>query len=400
MSEAYGSQPLPLPEHPELRQIAAAMEAAGFLFEIFDARFRLVYLSKEAARMGELSEEELQQQIGHSDFTRALSGPADVVGISAESQSTWFQENAPIVRHYVHPQDADFQEIFGTVSSIAEALDPIQSPPRAWYGTLSFEPGVNRVQRTTLGDLHYVRIRISDDEGRLIGILFVYRGSVPDSLLHKLGRGDPKLFERMARVSEPARRPAAILFADLEASGVLSRQLSSRGYFELIRQLTDLIDSSVVTRDGIRGKHAGDGGSALFLAIDFEGSESKAARAAIEAARSIREGAEQLGPADLGVKVNIGLHWGATLLVGQVATNDRLEVTALGDQMNECARIEAGAKDGALLASKDLIERLDPSDAEALAIKLDSIAYTALGELGGVTDKAIRDAGSIPVAAL
>lgn len=390
---------LPLPEHPELRQIAVAMESAGVVFEILDARFRLVYMSKEAARMGELSEDELRQQMGQSDLKRAVSGPADVVGISAEGRLAWFEQNAPIMRHYVHPEDADFQEIFDKVSSLARDVDPIESPPRAWYGTYIHE-GVGRVQRSILGELHYVRMRISDDEGQFIGILFLYRGSVPDSLLHKLGRGDPKLFERMARVSEPARRPAAILFADLEASGVHSRQLSSRGYFELIRQLTDLIDSSVVTRDGIRGKHAGDGGSALFLAGDFGGSESGAARAAIEAAQAIRDGAGDLGPADLDVKVNIGLHWGATLMVGQVATNDRLEVTALGDQMNECARIEAAANDGALLASKDLIERLDPADAEALAIDPNSIAYTALAELAGVSDKAIRDAGSIPVAAL
>ena len=46
------------------------------------------------------------------------------------------------------------------------------------------------------------------------------------------------------------------------------------------------------------------------------------------------------------VKVNVGLHWGATLMVGQVATRGRLEVTALGDQMNEAARIEAAAKGG------------------------------------------------------
>ena len=35
-------------------------------------------------------------------------------------------------------------------------------------------------------------------------------------------------------------------------------------------------------------------------------------------------------------------------MVGQVATRRRLEVTALGDQMNEGARIEAAAKDGAI----------------------------------------------------
>ena len=152
----------------------------------------------------------------------------------------------------------------------------------------------------------------------------------------------------------------------------------------------------MIARDGIVGKHAGDGGSALFLAADFDGSESAAARAAIEAARAIRDGAERLGPDDVTVKLNIGVHWGATLMVGQVATSGRLEVTALGDQMNEGARIEAAAKDGAILASKDLIERLDADDAQATGLDPDAIAYTPLGELDGASDKAIRDAGSDP----
>jgi len=215
-----------------------------------------------------------------------------------------------------------------------------------------------------------------------------------------LGRGDPRLFERMDRVSDPARRPAGILFADLEASGAHSRRLSSRGYFDLIRDITDLIDSRVVARDGIVGKHAGDGGSALFLAGDFGGSESAAARGAIEAARAIRDGAERLGPDRVAVKLNVGVHWGATLMVGQVATSGRLEVTALGDQMNEGACIEAAAKDGAILASKDLIERLDARDAQATGINPDAISYTPLGELDGASDKAIRDAGAIPVTAI
>ena len=97
-------------------------------------------------------------------------------------------------------------------------------------------------------------------------------------------------------------------------------------------------------------------------------------------------------------KVNVGVHWGATLMVGQVATRGRLEVTALGDQMNEAARIEAAAKGGAILASKDLIERLDAADAEAAGVDPEGVAYTPLGELDGVSDKAIRDAGAIAVA--
>lgn len=87
-------------------------------------------------------------------------------------------------------------------------------------------------------------------------------------------------------------------------------------------------------------------------------------------------------------------------MIGQVATRGRLEVTALGDQMNEGARIEAAAKGGAILASKDLIERLDPEDARAAGLDPDGLSYTPLGELAGVSDKAIRDAGTIAVTAI
>ncbi|MEO6471551.1 MAG: adenylate/guanylate cyclase domain-containing protein [Aeromicrobium sp.] len=388
--------PSPFPEHPELRDIAEAMEAAGVIFEIYDARFRCVYLSSERVRLTEQTADEALRHIGRSPIRGALREDAEIIRITRESGTAWFQHNAPIMRRYLEPTDLDFEEIFDSTAPFAAEVDPAESAPRAWYDRVAFPTNL-RFRRTMLGDQHQVQLRINDDTGRFIGVVFLFRGLVPESLLHRLGRGDPKLFERMDRVSEPARRPAAVLFADLEASGPLSRHLSSRSYFELIRDLTDLIDSSVIAHDGITGKHAGDGGSALILAADFDGSESGASRAAIEAARAIRDGAEHLGPEDISVKLNLGLHWGATLMVGQVTTGGRLEVTALGDQMNEGARIEAAAKDGTILASKDLIERLDAVDARATGIDPDAIAYIPLGELEGASDKAIRDAGTIPV---
>ena len=46
------------------------------------------------------------------------------------------------------------------------------------------------------------------------------------------------MYERMAQKAEPARRPAAVLFVDLEASGEISKTLPSTAYFQLIRDLT------------------------------------------------------------------------------------------------------------------------------------------------------------------
>jgi class 3 adenylate cyclase len=95
--------------------------------------------------------------------------------------------------------------------------------------------------------------------------------------------------------------------------------------------------------------------------------------------------------------MRFGLHWGSTLYVGRLMTSGRVEVTALGDEVNEAARIEACATGGRALASKALIERLDPADAVALEIDLDGLSYTSLADLPTATDKARRDAPAVAV---
>jgi class 3 adenylate cyclase len=97
------------------------------------------------------------------------------------------------------------------------------------------------------------------------------------------------------------------------------------------------------------------------------------------------------------ITMRAGLHWGARLYIGSIITRGRAEVTALGDEVNEAARIEACATGGRLLASKDLIERLDPADAATLGIDQDDITYIQLADLDTATEKARRDAPAIPV---
>jgi class 3 adenylate cyclase len=388
----------PLPEHPELREIALAMEGAGISGELLDANWQLVFISTEEALTVGVAPDDVGRYYGKSLVVRNIED-ADDWGITAEVSRSWWRANVPIMRSYLAPGDPVFDEVFGPLAENAARVAPVDEPPRAWQHSYDF-PAERRLRRSVLGDVTFLDLRIDDRSGQFIGVLRLARTSLPDSLLARLGRGDRGLFERMDAVREPARRPAAILFADLGGSSALSRRLSSRGYFDLIGDVTGLIDAAVIARDGIVGKHAGDGGSALFLAADFGGSESAAARAAIEAARTIRDGASDLCSGSVSVQLNIGLHWGSTLMVGQVATTGRLEVNALGDQMNEGARIEAAARDGVILASKDLIERLDAEDARATGIDPDAIAYTPLGELDGATGDAIRDAAAIPVTAI
>jgi class 3 adenylate cyclase len=174
--------------------------------------------------------------------------------------------------------------------------------------------------------------------------------------------------------------------------------MSTSDYFVLSRRLIRAADQCVVDAGGLVGRHLGDGVTAFFL-VEHLGSESAAARAAITAARELRVAATdiatQSGLEDGDVILRFGLHWGATLYVGLFKSVARSEVTAMGDEVNEAARIEACAVGGRALASKALIERLDHDDVREL--DLEHVTYTLLGELDAATDKTRRDAASIAV---
>jgi class 3 adenylate cyclase len=216
------------------------------------------------------------------------------------------------------------------------------------------------------------------------------------------------MFERMARLVEPGRRPAAILFADVQDSSLVSKRLPSASYFRLLRGLITAIDEVIGRFGGIVGKHAGDGATAFFIADDL-GSPSGAVKGAIEAAREIavvarhvvKRAGEELEALDADdVRVNVGVHWGGQLFMGQLVTGGRLEVTALGDTVNEAARIQESARDGQVLASKSLLEHLSGEDAAALDIDPDAVIYKTIEELPTANSKAKRDAGTVPVTAL
>jgi class 3 adenylate cyclase len=161
-------------------------------------------------------------------------------------------------------------------------------------------------------------VRLHDSAGEYLGTLFAYAPGMRPRLVTLLARGDRGMLERMARLIEPGRRRAAILFADLRGSSALSRHLPSGGYFDLIRALTTAIDHAIIEHSGIVGKHAGDGVTAFFLADDL-GSDAAAARAALEAGRAIVAAARSIGEdqaADGGpvspedCAINVGVHWG------------------------------------------------------------------------------------------
>jgi class 3 adenylate cyclase len=394
-----GQETCPLPEDPVLTETAVALRDAGHWAEIVDRNWRVVYMTDDlrlgAGAMLELVPVPLGAHLfGPESVSARLLwriGPAmlDQERAMLAQVGAWVLADTPggheELRELVDPRLRDIVDELGAADRVFASSGVLSG-----YGVEGSRPG-----------LCFTAVRIRDADGRLAGTAIIVKPAPSMSVLATVAaQGDLQHFERMLSVAKAGRRPAAVLFTDLEASSPLARRLSTASYFSLGRRLARAADRCVIDAGGLVGRHVGDGVVAFFLA-ESAGSESAAARACIEAARALREAMSnvaarsELAPEDLVLR--FGLHWGATLYVGQIATSGRTEVTALGDEVNEGARIEACATGGRALASKELLERLDPEDAAALDLDPDHVTYTPLADLPTATEKARRDAPAIAV---
>jgi class 3 adenylate cyclase len=367
-----------------LAPVVEALDATGWAAQVTDPEWRLLWASKEMRIILAADEDD---DLGIGELLIQPSRRPSLAVLAPSSADAWLRLHAPFVMH----------DTGATPEQLAARLDEEQRPvlaglrpreaPARWAFTLEVE---------RIGGVSCLGERVRSAEGALLGNAFIFGSALPASILAFVAAGDPAHFQRMAELVEPGRRTAAILFADVEGSTDRSRRLPSARYFDDVRRLNTAIDDAILRNGGIVGKHAGDGVSAFFLS-DHLGSASAAARAAIDTGRAIDQAGACL---EEGWRVNVGVHWGATLYMGQIATSGRLEVTALGDEVNECARIEEAAWGGQLLASKELLERLSSPDAAALGIDPAGVGYVLVRELPDVPEKSRRDAGSLPVTPL
>jgi len=380
-----------------LRELAEQLDCYGWAADLLDERWRLVWMSSDLCTIfGEPDPH--AAGVGDHVLVRLARGLSRGV-LTKESAERWLRTNGPyLLEMSTNDRQALSDILCSDWARILDACDPGPAPSH-WMSAVDFS------RAEFFGRLNYVGERITGEDGELLGYLFLYSLDVPAATAALLLRGERAIHQRMAALVRPTQRPAAVLFADLQASGTLSRQLPGPVYFRLIRDIRTALDAAVARCGGIIGKHAGDGVVGYFLTEQL-GSDSRAARAALDAARRLpqlaQDAADELAAEDLPVdskscRLKVAVHWGPNLYVGQVASQGRLEITALGDEMNEAARIEQTAAGGQVLASKPLLERLEEHDAAALALDLQRVRYRALGQIKGASKKARRDAGSLAV---
>jgi class 3 adenylate cyclase len=389
-----------LPDNPDLAAWASALNDAGHWADIYDASWREVFVTDELklsfGDTGAVTVLPIGFHIFSAEATRFRVSVNRGRFVLPRFRRAHFLAWGPYVLASTPGGREELRRVVDP--EFADLVDQLESkdPPAVWPGpdVPSTFAGVDVVGSVT-------SFRIDDTHGNVAGFCNLVKPSAGMSqLAAATSTADLSYLERMQAVEHADRRPAAILMADLEASSPLARRLSTGRYFAFIRRLIRAEDRCLVDAGGIVGRHAGDGVVAFFLA-ETAGTESAAAKSTIIAARALRDtladiaARSEISPSELSLR--FGLHWGATLYIGRILTAGRSEVTALGDEINEAARIEACAIGGRTLASKSLVERLDRADAETLGIDPGHVTYTQLADLDTATDKARRDAPSIAV---
>ncbi len=399
----------PLPADPSLAAVAVAMEDTGQAAWIVDDAWRFVYVTEDARSLwvdsdgGRLGSVAIGAHVFSAESLRV--GTAWRFGLS--TTELWYDAFRTLGGLVLADTDGGRRALRSLVDpalrDLVDELVPCDDAAHGYRIMTAGLPGVNEGATGSRGLVPSLMLatRIRDRDGRLCGTVLAGKPTASMSALGAMAwLRDLDHLERMDRFTRAGQHPMAILFADLERSTALVRSLSTHAYFTLGRRLVRAADQCIVDAGGIVGRHLGDGVVGFFPA-ETSGSDSAAARACIIAARCLREAmnavADRSGLPHDTLVMRFGLHWGDEVFFGQISTIARSEVTALGEDVNATARIEASAIGGRTLVSAQLLDRLDRDDAAVLGIDPTGLAYIPLGELETATRKARRDAASIAV---
>lgn len=197
------------------------------------------------------------------------------------------------------------------------------------------------------------------------GILFLY---VPTTLplegIHRLLSDRGRVIRDLLKKRLPTVVPFCVLVADLQDSLRICAELPVEEYFELINQIWEVMEVSLTKFGGIYGKHAGDGAVYYFL----KERDSNYMINVILCALEMKEKTEKLS-AEWKIRkkwhndlfLNIGINEGQEYFSTTYISRS-IEFMALGDTINYASRLSDLARNGAILATKELYNKLDDDE--------------------------------------
>ncbi len=156
---------------------------------------------------------------------------------------------------------------------------------------------------------------------------------------------------------EAERRHLTVMFCDLVGSTELGGQLDPEEFREVIGAYQALCEREVRRYDGTLGKYLGDG---LLAYFGYPQAHEDDPISAVHAALGILSELHALNATvrervgsmrERTVEVRIGVHSGLAV-VGEMGEGSKGEIQALGDTLNQSARLQGVAKPGTVVISE------------------------------------------------
>lgn len=155
------------------------------------------------------------------------------------------------------------------------------------------------------------------------------------------------------------RKDIAVLFVDIRGFTPLSESLDPEHVVDILNKYLTIISKAVYKNGGTLDKFIGDAAMVVFNSPsdmpDYE-------FLAIKTAWDILAEAEELDSEcekkyNKHVAFGIGINCGEAV-IGNIGCDKRMDFTAIGDTVNTAARLESSAKQGQILISEEMYERV------------------------------------------
>jgi len=155
------------------------------------------------------------------------------------------------------------------------------------------------------------------------------------------------------------RSEVVILESDIRRFTQLTSGLDSDDVMDLLNDYFSVLTDAIFRHDGVVDKINGDAILAVFGSPEPDSlRHEKAIRAALEMQSAMAEVSEvRRRRRQVTCTIGIGIHCGE-VLHGFIGSNDRMQLTVIGDVANWTARYCAGAAGGEILISPALHQRL------------------------------------------
>ncbi|MEL7430720.1 MAG: AAA family ATPase, partial [Pseudomonadota bacterium] len=164
----------------------------------------------------------------------------------------------------------------------------------------------------------------------------------------------------MKKVLEGERRWTTVLFTDMVGFSGVSEKLGAERVYQLLSEVIALATDAIEAHGGHMVDFAGDSIQAVFGApIALENASLMACSAALDFISSLNAHSAQF-ELEYGIRpqFRIGIA-GGTIILGQLGLNEKLDVTVMGEAVNEAARLEGIAGPGSVLISSAVFGQVE-----------------------------------------